>query len=140
MNTPRLAYWSSGSNNTARFVEKLGLPAVRLPNSGDVPVMTDRFILITPTFADQHGRGAVPKPVIRFLNEIRNRDLLCGVVGSGNRNFGPTFGAGGREVARKCNVPVLHLFELAGDQTDLDKVTSLVQGITTLSNHYTVAA
>ncbi|WP_136637630.1 class Ib ribonucleoside-diphosphate reductase assembly flavoprotein NrdI [Pseudooceanicola onchidii] len=119
-----LAYFSSGSGNTARFVDRLGLPSVRLPLRGDAepPRMTAPFVLICPTYADGQGRGAVAKPVIRFLNVEANRRLLRGVIAAGNRNFGETFAMAGQVVARKCNVPVLYRFELAGTDTDIARV------------------
>lgn len=119
-----LVYFSSGSGNTARFVDRLGLPATRLPlrATDDQPVLTQPFVLICPTYADGAGRGAVAKPIIRFLNIEANRALLQGVIASGNRNFGETFAMAGKVIAAKCNVPVLYRFELAGTDTDIARV------------------
>ncbi|RVV97206.1 class Ib ribonucleoside-diphosphate reductase assembly flavoprotein NrdI [Mesobaculum littorinae] len=117
----RLAYYSSSSGNTARFVARLGLPAERiLP--GAPPRMTDPFVLITPTYADGEGRGAVPKPVIRFLNDADTRGHLMGVIAGGNRNFGEAFGLAGDVIAAKCGVPCLYRFELAGTAGDITRV------------------
>jgi protein involved in ribonucleotide reduction len=123
-------YFSSRSGNTARFVERLGLPALRLPLEPEAPppVVEAPFVLICPTFADGEGRGAVARPVIRFLNLAANRALLAGVIASGNRNFGQTFALAGDVIAKKCNVPVLYRFELAGTETDLARVRD---GLTT---------
>lgn len=119
-----LIYFSSGSGNTRRFVERLGLPAMRLPvRQGDpLPGICAPFVLICPTYADGEGRGAVPKQVIRLLNQPPVRSLLRGVIASGNRNFGETFALAGEVIARKCNVPVLYRFELAGTSTDIARV------------------
>ena len=38
---PLLVYFSSVSGNTARFIEKLGMPAVRIPLQGDQPPVID---------------------------------------------------------------------------------------------------
>ncbi|MEM8823326.1 MAG: class Ib ribonucleoside-diphosphate reductase assembly flavoprotein NrdI [Pseudomonadota bacterium] len=119
----KIVYFSSRSSNTARFVAGLGLPALRIPISGDdQPRPYDPFVLICPTYADGEGRGAVPKQVIRFLNDPTRRALLRGVIAGGNRNFGPTFALAGEVISRKCNVPVLHRFELAGTDTDIARV------------------
>jgi len=120
----RLVYFSSGSGNTARFVERLGLPALRIPlrSTDPLPDPAAEFVLITPTFADGEGRGAVPKQVIRFLNQPEHRARLRGVIAGGNRNFGTTFALAGEVIARKCNVPVLTRFELAGTDTDIARV------------------
>ncbi|WOI56227.1 class Ib ribonucleoside-diphosphate reductase assembly flavoprotein NrdI [Palleronia sp. LCG004] len=118
-----LVYFSSRSGNTARFVEGLGLPARRIPIAGeDQPCPAGPFVLVCPTFADGEGRGAVPKQVIRFLNDPSRRALLRGVIAGGNRNFGATFALAGEVISRKCNVPVLHRFELAGTRTDIARV------------------
>ena len=119
-----LVYFSSASENTRRFAEKLGLPARRLPvRAGDpLPTLDRPFVLICPTYSDGQGRGAVPKQVIRLLNDPSPRALLRGVIAGGNRNFGATFALAGDVIARKCNVPVLYRFELAGTDTDIARV------------------
>lgn len=119
-----LVYYSSASGNTARFVERLGIDALRVPIAPDtaLPEPDVPYVLICPTFADGQGRGAVPKQVIRFLNDPDRRALLRGVIASGNRNFGEHYALGGRVIAKKCNVPVLYRFELAGTETDIARV------------------
>lgn len=124
-----LVFFSSGSGNTARFVARLGLPALRIPIRPDdpMPAVDAPFVLICPTYADGQGRGAVPKPVIRFLNDSSRRALLRGVIGAGNRNFGATYALAARVIAEKCNVPVLWRFELAGTDTDIQQVRAGLQ-------------
>ena len=119
-----LVYYSSRSGNTRRFVDRLGLVADRIPIAPDAPLPAPRapFVLITPTYADGAGRGAVHKQVIRFLNDPDTRRHLRGVIASGNRNFGDTYAMAGDVVARKCGVPVLYRFELAGTDTDVARV------------------
>ncbi|MDT0684404.1 class Ib ribonucleoside-diphosphate reductase assembly flavoprotein NrdI [Roseicyclus sp. F158] len=117
----RLAFYSSASGNTARFVERLGVPAERI-GPGAPPRMTAPYVLVTPTYADGEGRGAVPKPVIRFLNDADTRGHLLGVIAGGNRNFGETFALAGDIIAAKCGVPCLYRFELAGTNGDIARV------------------
>lgn len=119
-----LIYYSSASGNTARFVAALGEAARRIPirPAADMPEPTQPFVLISPTYADGTGRGAVPKQVIRFLNDPGRRALLRGVIGTGNRSFGATYALAARVIAEKCNVPVLYRLELAGNETDLARV------------------
>ena len=119
-----LVYYSSRSGNTRRFVDRLGLAAERIPIEVDAPLLGPRapFVLITPTYADGQGRGAVHKQVIRFLNDPETRRHLRGVIASGNRNFGTLFASAGDVVSRKCGVPVLYRFELAGTETDVARV------------------
>ncbi len=114
-----LAFFSSRSGNTARLVARLGLPARRI---GPGARMDTPFVLICPTYADGDGRGAVPKPVIRFLNDAATRANLRGVIAGGNRNFGKTFALAGDVIGTKCGVPVLYRFELAGTDTDIARI------------------
>ncbi|MDQ4213860.1 class Ib ribonucleoside-diphosphate reductase assembly flavoprotein NrdI [Microbacterium sp. ASV81] len=126
---PLLVYFSSISGNTARFVEKLSLPARRIPlHSTEEPLVVDEpFVLITPTYGGGQGRGeekgAVPKQVIRFLNDERNRRYIRGVIAAGNTNFGESFCAAGDIISRKCHVPHLYRLELFGTQDDVARVT-----------------
>ena len=126
---PLLVYFSSASGNTARFVEKLGLPARRIPlHSQEGPLVIDEpFVLVTPTYGGGEGRGvergAVPKQVIRFLNGERNRSFIRGVISAGNTNFGEAFCVAGDIISRKCHVPHLYRLEIFGTQDDVDRVT-----------------
>ena len=119
-----LIFYSSASENTLRFVRRLGLPARRIPiaPADPMPEPDGPFVLICPTYADGEGRGAVPKQVIHFLNDPDRRAGLRGVIATGNRNFGATYALAGRVISDKCNVPVLYRFELAGTDLDIARV------------------
>lgn len=125
---PLLVYFSSVSGNTARFIEKLGKRAVRIPlRPTDPPLHVDEpFVLVTPTYGGGAGRGvekgAVPKQVIRFLNEERNRRNIRGVISAGNTNFGDAFCLAGDIIARKCAVPHLYRLEVFGTPDDVERV------------------
>ena len=127
MTAGSLVYFSSVSENTLRFVQKLGLPATRIPLHGRIEV--DRpYVLVLPTYGggrkkpDMNEGGYVPKQVIAFLNNEHNRGLLRGVIAAGNTNFGAEFCYAGDVVARKCDVPYLYRFELMGTDTDVQAV------------------
>ncbi len=130
---PLLVYFSSISGNTARFVEKiqakLGARAVRIPlHSTDADLVVDEpFVLVTPTYGGGQGRGeekgAVPRQVIRFLNDEQNRSLIRGVISAGNTNFGEHFCIAGEIISRKCHVPHLYRLELFGTPEDVDRVS-----------------
>lgn len=119
-----LVYFSTKSGNTQRFVEKLGLPARRIPLNRDEPPLrvTQPYILITPSYGGGSTQGAVPKPVIHFLNDPHNRGLIRGVIAAGNTNFGTAYGLAGRIIADKCDVPLLYRFELLGTDEDVARV------------------
>ena len=78
-----LLYYSSRSGNTDRFVARLGRAALRIPVSPSEPMPEPPadYVLICPTYADGEGRGAVPKQVIRFLNDAGRRAGLRGRPG-----------------------------------------------------------
>ncbi len=119
-----LVYFSSRSENTHRFVEKLGRDALRLPIDAmeEPPMVETPFVLVTPTYGGGADKGAVPKPVIRFLNNPDNRGLIRGVIAAGNTNFGEAYGRAGKIIADKCGVPLLYRFELLGTQEDVAAV------------------
>lgn len=120
----RLIYFSSVSGNTRRFVEKLGRDAQQIPlfASDEELLAGEPYVLIVPTYGGGNGRGAVPKQVIRFLNNPVNRALIRGVIASGNTNFGEAYGIAGDIIAAKCRVPMLYRFELFGTPEDVDAV------------------
>jgi len=121
---PFLVYYSSESLNTHRFVGKLNFEVYRIPQTPKhpLPQINRPYILVCPTFAGDDGRGAVPKQVIKFLNDIKNREFLLAVIASGNRNFGKYFGLAGDVISQKCNVPCLFKFELMGTPAEVEKV------------------
>ncbi len=122
--TPHIVYFSSATENTKRFVERLGMPALRIPlRPRDEPIEVDRpYVLIVPTYGGGKLRGAVPKQVIKFLNEPKNRELCRGVISAGNTNFGAAYCKAGDIVANKVGVPHLYKFELLGTTRDVSLV------------------
>ncbi|ABU75876.1 MULTISPECIES: class Ib ribonucleoside-diphosphate reductase assembly flavoprotein NrdI [Cronobacter] len=119
----RLIYFSSRSENTHRFIARLGLPAARIPLEDRERLRADEpYILVVPTYGGGGTAGAVPRQVIRFLNDEHNRALLRGVIAAGNRNFGEGFCRAGDIIAHKCQVPFLYRFELMGTGQDIDNV------------------
>jgi protein involved in ribonucleotide reduction len=118
-----IVYFSSRSENTHRFVARLDLAATRIPIAAGEEVRVDGpFVLIVPTYCGGDGKGAVPKQVIRFLNDAANRSNIRGVIAAGNSNFGATFGIAGDIISAKCRVPYLYRFELLGTEDDVANV------------------
>ena len=59
----QLVYFSSSSENTQRFIERLGLPAVRIPLNERERIQVDEpYILIVPSYG---GGGTVGGDGIR---------------------------------------------------------------------------
>lgn len=127
-----VVYFSSISENTHKFVEKLELPADevhRIPlHRADESLEVDReFILITPTYGGGRATSTVPKQVINFLNNPDNRKHIRGVVAAGNTNFGQHYGLAGKLISLKCGVPLMHSFEIMGMPEDVNEVLSLLE-------------
>ncbi|MBC2681027.1 class Ib ribonucleoside-diphosphate reductase assembly flavoprotein NrdI [Corynebacterium anserum] len=124
-----ITYFSSTSENTHRFVQKLGLPNKRIPlrRTEEQLVVDQPHVLIVPTYGGGAGMTGdysrpVPKQVITFLNNEQNRNFLRGVIAAGNLNFGNDFCRAGDIIAEKCRVPYLYRFELMGTDHDVRRV------------------
>jgi protein involved in ribonucleotide reduction len=106
-------------------VTKLGREASRIPLYTYEPtILADEpYVLIVPTYGGGTPKTAVPKQVIKFLNVVENRDLLRGVIGAGNTNFGRAYGLAADVIAAKCGVPVLYRFEVFGTTEDVQNVS-----------------
>ena len=119
-----IVYFSSVSGYTARFVEKLDLPAVRIPlrpKLDHMPVLESEKVLILPTYGGGPETLAVPKQVLTFLSTPENRQHIVGVVGTGNTNFGAAYGLAAKLVARKLDVPLLNMVELFGTPEEVEE-------------------
>ena len=127
---PLLVYFSSASENTHRFVGKLGYRSARIPlRRGDEPLVVDEeYVLVVPTYGGGSVKGAVPKQVIAFLNDPHNRSLCRGVISSGNTNFGEAYCLAGDIIASKFDVPLLYRYELLGTNTDVARVKEGLEG------------
>ncbi len=120
----KIVYFSSASENTLRFVEKLGLPAERIPLKPKDPFLhvDEEYVLIVPTYGGGNIKGAVPKQVVKFLNDEHNRSLCRGVIASGNTNFAEAYCIAGDIISKKLGVPYLYKYELLGTPQDVIKV------------------
>ncbi|AGH40446.1 class Ib ribonucleoside-diphosphate reductase assembly flavoprotein NrdI [Bifidobacterium thermophilum] len=130
-----VVYFSSASENTARFIAHCRLPDVginvyRIPlRPKDAPlVVNEPFVIVVPTYGGGDVSKALPPQVRRFLNDRGNRSQLRGVIASGNTNFGDAFCAAGDVIAAKCHVPFLYSFELTGTPEDMRKVREGLRG------------
>lgn len=119
-----VVYFSSVTENTRRFVDKLGFESERIPLRANEPFLNvdQPYVLVVPTYGGGNHRGAVPKQVIKFLNDPSNRGLLKGVIAGGNTNFGEAYCLAGDIISAKCQVPHLYRFELLGTTADVEIV------------------
>ncbi|QWW19544.1 class Ib ribonucleoside-diphosphate reductase assembly flavoprotein NrdI [Schaalia sp. 19OD2882] len=119
-----VVYFSSATGNTRRFVDKVGHPAQRIPllPSEEFLHVNQPYVLIVPTYGGGNTKGAVPRQVIKFLNDPDNRALCMGVISAGNTNFGAAYCLAGDIIAAKLGVPHMYKFELLGTAEDVSRV------------------
>ena len=111
-----VVYFSSATENTHRFVQKLGFPSARIPlrRTEELLKVNEPYVLVCPTYgggasiSHQNSRP-VPKQVIKFLKDEHNRSLIRAVIAGGNSNFGADFGKAGDVISAKCKVPYVYL-------------------------------
>jgi protein involved in ribonucleotide reduction len=118
----QIIYFSNYSGNTKKFVEKLTDSAVRIPIKGGSPKASREYILCVPTYGGGSIKSAIPRQVKEFLNISDNRDLLRGVIGLGNTNFGEDYCKAAELISQKTGVPVIARVEIFGTDDDVIKV------------------
>lgn len=119
-----IVYFSNVSENTKRFVEKLGIRNFRIPlyPTDEALQVSEPFVLISPTYGLGDDETSVPKQVIRFLNDPVNRKNLKAVIGAGNTNFGDKYCRASEVISRKTGAPLIYKFELLGTPHDVATV------------------
>lgn len=80
---------------------------------------TSAYVLACPTY-DQPRGGFTPKPVQQFLDE--HAQLMVGVIGLGNRNFGEKYCQAAHDISKQFNVPVLWRIEIMGSEDDYSAI------------------
>ena len=131
-----IVYFSNVSNNTHRFVEKLNLPAQRIPVRWEDKqpfIAAGEYVLFVPTYGGGNDGHTIPKQVKKFLNIKTNRDLLRGVVGFGNTNFGDHYCRAAEMIATKTGVPLLYRVEIMGTPYDVEQVKERLQLLWTIT-------
>lgn len=121
---PKLVYFSSVTENTKHLVDQLPFPAERIPLRRTDPFLhvTEPYVLFVPSYGGGEEDSAVPKQVIKFLNDPQNRSLCLGVIAAGNMNFGAHYCIAGRIIEHKLGVPTFYRFELRGMPGDLERI------------------
>lgn len=111
-----LVAYISRTGNIDRFVKKSGVEKyLRIFSGGEI--IPEPFVLITYTT----GLGEVPEEIIKLLDNQLNASNLRGIVSSGNRSFGTTYGKAANIISKKYKVPLLMKFELSGREPDVEK-------------------
>ena len=125
-----VVYFSSVSENTKRFVEKLGFDSYRIPlNVKEAENYTHNrdSVLILPTYGGGNEDSTVPRQVIKFLNNPENRKHIKAVIAGGNTNFGVHFCRAGDIVSKKLGIPFLYKFEVTGTPEEVLEARKRIQ-------------
>ncbi|WP_029609031.1 class Ib ribonucleoside-diphosphate reductase assembly flavoprotein NrdI [Mycoplasma simbae] len=123
-------YFSSSTKNTETFVKKTGFDSTAIPYDINESILVNQdYVLFCPTYSGggEFKQGAVPKQVIKFLNNEQNRSFCRGVIASGNTNFNDTFCLAGPILSNKLKVPLLYQYELRGTQKDVENVVKILK-------------
>ena len=121
---PKLVYFSSVTENTKHLVDQLPFDAQRIPLRRTDPFLSvsEPYVLFVPSYGGGEEDSAVPRQVIKFLNDPQNRALCLGVIAAGNMNFGSHYCIAGRIIEQKLGVPTFYRFELRGMPGDLERI------------------
>ncbi|MBN4083353.1 class Ib ribonucleoside-diphosphate reductase assembly flavoprotein NrdI [Mycoplasma sp. CSL10137] len=123
-------YFSTNTKNTETFVKKLGFNSTAIPYEIEESIeLNFDYVLFCPTYSGggEFTSGAVPKQVIKFLNNEKNRSHCRGVVASGNTNFNNTFALAGSVLTSKLKVPLLYQYELRGTPSDVERLQKILK-------------
>jgi protein involved in ribonucleotide reduction len=121
----QIVYFSNYSGNTKRLVDRLNGTAIRIPIVGDSSgptLVTNEYVLVVPTYGGGSQKSAIPRQVRQFLNVEQNRNLLRGVIGTGNTNFGEHYCKAADLISAKTGVPIIARVEIFGTDEDVNKI------------------
>ena len=121
-----IVYFSNYSENTKRFVERLTDAGIRIPTRPSDAwgfTVDAEYVLVLPTYGGGNESPAIPKSVKVFLNNPANRDLLRGVIGTGNTNFGEHYCKAADMICNKTGVPLIGRVEIMGTPEDVEEIT-----------------
>ena len=106
-------------------MEKLNGNTTRIPIDWDSTrptVISNEYVLVVPTYGGGSEKSAIPRQVRHFLNIEQNRNLLRGVIGTGNTNFGEHFCKAADMISAKTGVPIIARVEIFGTDEDINTI------------------
>lgn len=107
------------TGQTKRFVAKLDMAEQSSQLTSAGLTLSEEFILICPTY--ESGVDMVDD----FLDD--HHHLLKGIVGIGNRNFGPDFCHLAKRYANTYQIPLLYTLEFNGTPEDVENVKGIIE-------------
>lgn len=139
--TVRVLY-ATIEGNTEAFIDKLTEVAQEAGDQLDAQLIGDEteyadetqpFVVVVPTYLSG-GTGTGPEVHEIFTNALgeyveygHNRDLIRGVIGSGNRNFNVQYVLTAKRYAEKFAVPLIADFELRGNRFQVPKIYNRIK-------------
>lgn len=114
-----IVVYDSLTGQTKRFAERLGLEAIAISDFDFS--RKDQILLCTRS----HGFGQITDQTLNFLKIWKK--YVVGVAVSGNRNWGPNYGAAGDKIATQFGIPLIIKFEGPGFPEDREYVIKWIK-------------
>lgn len=96
---------------------------------------TNKFVAFLPTYLEG-GDGihtgtkeVLTTPLKDYIRFENNYDKCIGIVGSGNKNFNEQYCLTAKQYSKYFNIPVLANYELRGLDSDIDKISIIIDKI-----------
>lgn len=127
-------YHSSSHGMTEKLVEKLPFNGLKIParyrkRRSEPMVAAKEFVIFSPTYKSERDHNYVPRCLKEFLSTYDNAELIRGVVGIGNINFGSDYCKSADVISERFNVPILGKIELSGTPEDADMLISRISSV-----------
>ena len=117
MTKPLIYYWSSSTGGTKSVADRLSISTRPIHPGARAQ---QPYILMCPTYDAPRAKGFTPKPVKDFLRD--NHELMVGVIGTGNRNFGSNYCRAAHNISARFHVPIIHQVDIRGTQGDINDI------------------
>lgn len=104
------------------------IQAEEIVNEDDVRELDHSFVMFVPTYISLSPKDHQTYfenstlPLRKLLNCGNNARLCRGIVGNGDRFFGPSYCYTSRQYAKMFHVPLLGTFESRGTCQDIEKI------------------
>lgn len=106
--------YASRTNNVKSVAKKL--VDIDCIDVKEITHATEPYFIFT--YTDRIGEA--PSHVLDFLRN--NKELLRGVVASGNVNFGAAYCLSADKISKEFNVPIIRKLDLRGNSKDIEAI------------------
>lgn len=104
------------------------ISATEISNADDVHEVNSSFVMFVPTYISLSPKDHKTYyenstlPLRELLNCGQNAYHCKGIIGNGDRFFGPTYCLTSRQYAKIYHIPLLATFESRGTKRDVEKI------------------